>query len=176
MKLQTRDFPVGHEAQVVQFIPPAQSKRETTDRMGNRTKQLQTLEQNGEASASTKVIRFIPPAQFKREATDMMANMTNQLQTLEQNGQDPALTNSISRSMGAFYQMAAGRGLKDVADLALHVAQALEHSPSRQNETAKRVVALSLVAVSQIQCLLNPSIEGAGQNARLIVGGLLTKW
>ncbi|MBF0261977.1 MAG: hypothetical protein HQL97_09115 [Magnetococcales bacterium] len=122
-----------------------------------------------------QVIRFVPPSEFKREATDWMKDVTDQLKFVEERGVGAVTTDHISRSMGAFHRQAASRGLNEVADLALSVARALESTPGR-HETARRVVALSLAAVSQIQCLLNPSVEGAGRNARRIVHGLLHDW
>ncbi|MBF0627173.1 MAG: hypothetical protein HQL91_03030 [Magnetococcales bacterium] len=122
-----------------------------------------------------QVVRFVPPAEFKREANAWMTDVTDQLQRAERHGGDPALTDHVSRSMQAFHRMAELRGLHEVADLALSVSRALEQTPGR-NETAKRVVALSLAAISQIQWMLNPSVEGAGRNARRIVDGLLRHW
>ncbi|MEO5346939.1 MAG: hypothetical protein H7834_11255 [Magnetococcus sp. YQC-9] len=123
-----------------------------------------------------QIVRFVPPSEFKREATDWMMDVTDQLKRIEQRGAEAAPTDHISRSMGAFYRQAASCGLNEVAELALSVARALEGSPDRRHETARRVVALSLAAVSQIQWLLNPSVEGAGRNARRIVHGLLSDW
>lgn len=123
-----------------------------------------------------QIIRFVPPAQFNREASDWMTTMSDQLHQLEEKGEDPQLMDSISRSMDSFHHVAARRGLREIADLAMHVARALEQIEPGENEAAKRVVALSLAAVSQIQWLLNPSLEGAGENARRIVMGLFQKW
>lgn len=122
-----------------------------------------------------RVVRFVPPSEFRREASDWMTDVTDQLKMVERRGRDDVLTDHISRSMTVFHRMAALRGLNDVADLALNVARALEHAPGK-NETVRRVVMLSLAAVSQIQWMLNPSVEGAGHNARGIVDGLLRQW
>lgn len=135
------------------------------------------LQESGFSSGyEGRVVRFVPPAQFKQEASDLMTTMANHLQKLEQMGGDPILTNYVSRSMGDFYKKAALRGLNDIADLAWHVARALEQAEPGSHKTAKHVLYLSLAAVSQIQCLLNPSVEKAGVNARRLVKGLLTKW
>ncbi|MBF0294219.1 MAG: hypothetical protein HQL96_03445 [Magnetococcales bacterium] len=123
-----------------------------------------------------RIVRFVPPAQFKREASDWMTSMTDQLHRLEERIDDPQLSDSICRDMETFHQVARRRGLREIADLALRVARALEQVDPGRNEAAKRVVALSLVAVSQIQWLLNPSVQGAGENAKRILTGLLTKW
>ncbi len=122
------------------------------------------------------VVRFIAPAQFNQEASEMMIKMTNHLQTLEQTGEDLALVHYISRSMGTFHQMALLRGLQEIADLAWHVSRALEQTEACQSKQTKSVVSLSLAAVSQIQALLNPSVEEAGKNAQRIVYGLLRNW
>ncbi|MBF0438066.1 MAG: hypothetical protein HQL93_02990 [Magnetococcales bacterium] len=133
--------------------------------------------QNRNFSVGTegRVVRFIPLPEFKQEASEWMNTMTDHLHTLEQKGVDSKLTDYVANSMDIFHRKAALRGLNDIADLALHVARALERTPN-QNEVAKRVVFLSLAAVSQIQWLLNPSVEGAGKNAQRIVGGLLQQW
>ncbi|MBF0272619.1 MAG: hypothetical protein HQL98_11220 [Magnetococcales bacterium] len=122
-----------------------------------------------------RVVRFVPPAEFRREASVWMTDVSDQLELVKRRGGDAVLTDHISRSMGEFRRMAALRGLNEVAELAGSVSRALEHTPSK-NETARSVVALSLAAVSQIQWLLNPSVEGAGRNARRIVQGLLQQW
>lgn len=137
---------------------------------------MRLLDRGYATGSEDRVVRFVPPAEFKREANDLMTDMTMQLQALEEKGEDPELTDYISRSMGAFHRMAAMRGLNDIAELALHVARALEGAEHAGSQTARRVAILSLAAVSQIQWLLNPSVEGAGLNARRIVGGLLGKW
>jgi chemotaxis protein histidine kinase CheA len=140
---------------------------------GNQTMRLQNrgLPSNDDGS----IVRFVPPTEFRQEATEWMSDVTDQLTLVERRGGDDALTDHISRSMAAFHRMAALRGLNEVADLAHNVAIALEHAPGKQ-DTARRVVALSLAAVSQIQWMLNPSVEGAGYNARRIVDGLLRQW
>ncbi|MBF0340679.1 MAG: hypothetical protein HQL95_06895 [Magnetococcales bacterium] len=121
------------------------------------------------------LVHFIPAVVFKEEARDWMLDVTDQLKTVEERGGDAVLTDHISRSMGAFHQVAALRGLNEVADLALSVARALESTPGK-HQTARQVVVLSLAAVSQIQWLLNPSLEEAGENARRIIHGLLEQW
>ncbi|MBF0125853.1 MAG: hypothetical protein HQM02_01445 [Magnetococcales bacterium] len=137
---------------------------------------MRLQEEHFSVGNACQIIRFVPPAQFKQEANELMTTMTHQLQTLKNKGEDPLLTDAISRSMDSFHHMAALRGLKDIAELAMHVARALEQTEPGKNEAAKRVVALSLAAVSQIQCLLNPSVEGAAANARRIVSGLIQQW
>lgn len=122
-----------------------------------------------------QIIRFVPPAEFKRQASDWMTDVSDLLAIVEQRGGDPALASEVSRTMARFHRLAMQRGLHEIAELAGNVASALEKTPNG-NVTARRVVALSLAAVSQIQCLLNPSVERSGQNALRIIDGLLRHW
>ncbi|MBF0614535.1 MAG: hypothetical protein G8237_05450 [Magnetococcales bacterium] len=122
-----------------------------------------------------RVVRFVPPAEFNRQASDWMADVNELLEIVEQRGGDGELTREVARIMTRFHRLALQRGLHEIAELAGSVAKALEKMPG-EHVTARRVVALSLAAVSQIQCLLNPSVEQAGRNALRIMDGLLRRW